>query len=189
MKYIPKPFEIAFFHYKSHNWNDKKLLLKNLIQSNVHEFQNKDKLGLTKNNTTFFNTNLINNFSKIFYEEIKAFSKESLIELDLCNEKSSAWFQIYNESENHSIHNHGLGISCICFINFVKDVHRPPVFLAPFNSFINSSWLQFEPDVEEGDVLFFPSPILHFVPPNTSKVSRIIGAMNLSIINKNNNWY
>ena len=40
---------------------------------------------------------------------------------------------------------------------------------------------RYAPDVEEGDIIFFPANLLHYAPTNLSKITRIILSFNLMI--------
>lgn len=158
-------FSVPVFKYKVQNWNTKKKKLLDLFNS----FDNKVSGNVI--------TSPISNKLTALSEEVKLF--ESEIGLNLTT--SEVWFQQYDHTMNHDVHNHGPGgFSSICFIEFDKKYHRPTTFISPFEDFIGEK-TSFIPDVEEGDIIFFPSNLLHYAPTNLSKVKRIIVSFNLSI--------
>ena len=53
-------------------------------------------------------------------------------------------------------------------------------FLAPFNDPMGDT-IQFAPKVDEGEIIFFPSLITHYVQPNKSNDIRIILSFNINI--------
>lgn len=83
---------------------------------------------------------------------------------------------------DHSAHNHGsTGFSSVCFIEYDKKFHKPTTFICPFQDFITGQFNFYEPDVNEGDIIFFPSNILHYAPINMSNKTRIVMSFNLKI--------
>ena len=44
--------------------------------------------------------------------------------------------------------------------------------------------MDFNPDVKEGDIVFFPSQLLHYANPNTSDKERVILSFNMMSINE-----
>jgi hypothetical protein len=177
MKILPVEFEIPFYKISCDNWKIKKEKLKHLIEKNQQYFSGDDSISSVQ--TTFFVKNFKEEISNIVEDEINKFKNLSKLNVE-CKE---AWFQIYNLMDNHTAHNHGIGgYSCVLFINFLKGIHQPTHFLAPFNNFINGSNIIFSPDVQEGDILFFPSTITHYIPSNRSQISRVIASMNFNVV-------
>ena len=90
-----------------------------------------------------------------------------------------AWFQQYYKSQFHSPHNHGaLGYSSVTYIKFNKDIHQPTVFIAPFNDPLGNL-IEFAPDIDEGQIIFFPAMITHYVLPSKTNDIRIILSLNV----------
>jgi ectoine hydroxylase-related dioxygenase (phytanoyl-CoA dioxygenase family) len=77
-------------------------------------------------------------------------------------------------------------VSSVCFIEYNKSFHKPTTFVSPFGNNITGELTRYEPDVEEGDIIFFPSNLLHYAPTNLSNLKRIIMSFNLHI-NHNRN--
>ena len=68
---------------------------------------------------------------------------------------SEVWFQKYNKNMDHPVHTQGsTGYSAVCFIEYDKDNHKPTTFISPFCNNFNGELTRYEPDVEEGDIIF-----------------------------------
>ena len=91
------------------------------------------------------------------------------------------WCQGYLHSDWHSPHNHGSqGYSCIFYANYDSEVHQPTEYTAPFpDIFGNIGGAR--PEVEEGDLVIFPSFLVHTAPPSGSDKERIIFSFNLKV--------
>ena len=93
-----------------------------------------------------------------------------------------AWCQLYKKNQEHAIHNHGaLGYSFVCYIEFNPEFHKPTTFISPFNNFGNGTTLYHTPNAREGNIIFFPSVILHESTKNFSDEERIILSGNFKI--------
>jgi len=162
-------FSIPFYHYQVKDWYDKKLKLIELFESTNTNIQTNVQVTPHNLKTT------------IFDEEIEKFQIESEI-----NVKTSAlWFQKYYRGMNHDAHTHGIhGFSSICFIEYDEHEHSSPVFLSPFLDVSIGLQRIYCPKVNEGDIIFFPSNLMHYVPVNKSDRERLVVSFNLRIIEK-----
>jgi hypothetical protein len=160
-------FSVPIFKYKVQDWSTKKKQLLDLFNS--------------------FKPRVVGNVitspldikTDILLEEIKLFEKE--IGIDFYS--TAVWFQKYENNMNHAVHTHGpKGFSSICFIEYNKNFHKPTTFVSPFGNYFTGDLERYEPDVEEGDIIFFPSNLLHYAPTNLSKITRTIMSFNLDII-------
>ncbi len=157
-------FSISIYKYKVENWNIKKEKLLDLFNN----FQHKTVANVI--------TSPIDIRTNILLEEIKKFEQEIKINFNLLN----FWFQKYENGMDHAPHNHGqIGFSSVCFVEYNKNFHKPTTFIFPFISCFNGDVERYEPDVNEGDIIFFPSNLLHYAPINTSDKERIISSFNL----------
>ena len=96
----------------------------------------------------------------------------------------SLWCQKYSKGNSHGIHNHGsIGFSGIFYAQ-LREGHKATRFILPFADFTNGNALDHYPEVNEGDVLFFPSFLLHGADPSTSDEERIIFSFNIDIFPK-----
>lgn len=159
-------FSVPIFKYKVQNWNIKKKKLLDLFNSFQHKV-----IGNVITSPMDIKTNILS-------EEIKIFEND--IGFDFYS--TEVWFQKYENNMNHAVHTHGpTGFSSVCFIEYNKSFHKPTTFVSPFGNYITRELERYEPDVEEGDIIFFPSNLLHYAPTNLSKSTRIIMSFNLSI--------
>ena len=159
-------FSVPIYKYKVQNWNVKKTQLLDLF----HSF-NPKVVGNVITSPFNIKTNILS-------EEIKLFEKDVGIKFY----SSEVWFQKYNKNMDHPVHTHGpTGYSAVCFIEYDKDNHKPTTFISPFCNNFNGELTRYAPDVEEGDIIFFPANLLHYAPTNLSKITRIILSFNLMI--------
>lgn len=159
-------FSVPIYKYKVQNWNIKKKQLLDLFYSFKPRV-----VGNVITSPLDIKTNIL-------LEEINLFKKEIGINFF----SREVWFQQYNHNMNHAVHTHGsMGFSSVCFIEYDKDNHKPTTFVSPFGNYITGELERYEPDVEEGDIIFFPSNLLHYAPTNLSKITRTIISFNLHI--------
>tara|TARA_Y100000004_G_scaffold146885_1_gene167888 strand:+ start:707 stop:1249 length:543 start_codon:yes stop_codon:yes gene_type:complete len=88
------------------------------------------------------------------------------------------WCQKYKARDYHVPHTHGpIGYSCVFYAR-LKESHRGTMFFSPFANHLGD-----EPTnsilVEEGDLIIFPSNLLHMAPPHDSEDERVIISFNL----------
>ena len=90
------------------------------------------------------------------------------------------WYQKYYKGATHSYHNHGYcGWSSIIYVEFDLNAHQSTKFISPFNNPWGGAMELFQPPIEEGDMIIFPSNIIHEAPVNISEVRRTIISYNL----------
>lgn len=95
-------------------------------------------------------------------------------------EFTDMWFQSSFNGNGHSLHNHGhSGWSSVIYVEFNPKVHTPTRFISPFNNFWNGNLEDYMPEVQEGDMVIFPSTIAHEAEVNKSNVKRTIVSYNL----------
>lgn len=159
-------FSVPIFKYKVQNWNIKKKQLLDLFNNLEHKV-----VGNVITSPIDIKTNIL-------LEEVKIFENEIGINFY----STEIWFQKYGNSMDHSVHNHGsTGFSSVCFIEYDKDNHKPTTFISPFGNYITGASHIYQPNIEEGDIIFFPSNLLHYAPINLSNKLRIIMSFNLQI--------
>ena len=94
--------------------------------------------------------------------EIKVFLDQTHTKLQ------DIWAQEYVGEADHSAHRHQIvGYSCVFYATFDPKHHTGTTIFRPFvdpNDYTNSNDI-FTPEVEEGDLLVFPSWMLHMVKP------------------------
>ena len=90
------------------------------------------------------------------------------------------WHQTTKSGQFHGVHNHGpVGITAVLYVDFKPEIHKATTFFAPFHNYINGEVVDYMPDVEEGDCVFFPSYLPHMQEPNFTDVSRTIISFNI----------
>lgn len=102
----------------------------------------------------------------------------NIIECDkLFSSPSYMWYQQYNKLHYHNWHDHaGSRWSIVYYVELSED--------SPGTQFKDCITLgHISPDVKEGDVLIFPSWMLHRSPPNLSTTRKTIISCNFSYIN------
>ena len=109
---------------------------------------------------------------------------------------TNIWYNVYQDGEYQEFHDHlgttinPIHFAFIHFLSYDKEEHQPPEFLDPLK-FVRHSSLElltnrcgevYVPDIEEGDLLMFPSYLQHCVPPGkkTNK-PRITISFNITV--------
>lgn len=137
---------------------------------------------------TFFQKVVQNEYAKCFNKFFDDYYKITINDI---------WYSCYVDGEYQEIHDH-LGdffhlptLSCIHFLSFDKDRHRPVCFYDPSEQ-IRSTSLEFashnyDPqvflDIKEGDFIMFPSFLKHAVYPSppTPDYPRITISFNIGV--------
>jgi len=103
------------------------------------------------------------------------------------------WHNVYWKHEEYQErHEHvPYSLSFIHFLSFDKSEHKPPIFYDParhIKAYIRHEAIapelftdRAQPDVDEGDVLVFPSYLEHHVPPGQYTKPRVTIAMNVAL--------
>ena len=90
------------------------------------------------------------------------------------------WCQRYFKNNYHPPHDHGpIGYSAVFYAKLDEKVHSSTVFFAPFQSVDGGSGREQSIMVSEGDLIIFPSNLLHMAPAHQSDKERIIISFNL----------
>ena len=85
------------------------------------------------------------------------------------------WFQQYQQGSKHSWHVHGSNFTNVYYLDMPKD--------SPKTQFVDpKTQYAYEFDVEEGDIISFPSWLIHRAPPNESKEMKTIISWNMDVI-------
>jgi uncharacterized protein (TIGR02466 family) len=110
----------------------------------------------------------------------------------------SLWFNCYIDGDYQEQHNHvnpstvdNCHFSCIHYLSFDKTRHKPVVFCDPLDA-LRSTNLELKshkydgrhyPQIEEGDLLMFPSYLNHYVSPSqkTEDYPRVTISFNLKL--------
>ena len=181
MKFVG--FSIPMFKSKVPNWNeDKKQTLLSKVKFETLGYVSTDYTQYISNKSgeKFSMPDYKDDFFKILEKPFNDFGSHFCQKFQV----NSLWCQKYSRGDSHGIHNHGsLGFSGVFFAQLKSD-HKPTRFILPFPDFINGNALDHYPQVDEGDVLFFPSFLLHGADPTNSDEERIIFSFNIDIYPK-----
>jgi len=196
-------FPITIFKTKV---NDNKAI-KKLLCSRIIE--NSERLTIPDDWTT---NNIKTSFdsepkeSELFYEDSPYLNfisqryykcMESIFDKEFKYKINKIWYNVYRDGEYQEEHDH-LGntfhqshFSCIHFLSYNKEEHQPPEFRDPLSQLRNLS-IEFEsnkcgevyvPQVEEGDLLMFPSYLIHRVLPcKKTEYPRITISFNIKVL-------
>lgn len=89
------------------------------------------------------------------------------------------WTQITNGFQMHHPHTHGdVGYSFIWYIDVDEDEHEGTYFYAPYAG-TGGNIEDYQIELQKGQLVIFPSWILHYQPPSDSKVDRYIISGNI----------
>jgi len=84
------------------------------------------------------------------------------------------WFQQYEKESYHGWHVHGSNFTAVYYVELPEDSPGTEIINPPLNKKIHI-------DVKEGDVILFPSYVIHRGPPNMSNERKTIISFNTSV--------
>ena len=170
-------FAIKFAHIKVNNWKEKKKLILANMSNVTREDIPRGEFLETNYHTLRREGPDEMNVTTILEEELTEF----MLQVGGVVRVNTSWIERSTRGMSHSVHNHGqLGYSAACYVTYNPEKHTPTQFIAPFCHPINGDILQYEPpNIEEGDLIFFPSYLLHYTRPNQSDDERIVLSFNL----------
>lgn len=176
MKNYIEKFTIPYWQLQVDDWSNKKSKLLDLYHSRHRHMLYGEQI-------TDYNSN--NNYHLVVQDILEEDLLRARRALDLDHFPGtiqSCWFQGYERSHYHGIHNHGIGgFSSVLFIEFDPEYHEATTFVAPFNEWLRNDMIEWKPDnVTEGTMIFFPMNLPHFAPTNTSDVPRLILSCNIA---------
>ena len=166
-------FNIPLTVYKCSWWSSKKERLLRHIDTVDMVQGDEQVLSDYRGDNTYIDT-----ISDILSDELSWFGNDYS-----CNPSIvRAWYERALPYMYHPVHNHGHGgFSAVLFIEYNKQYHRPTNFIAPFDHFITGEQLNYEPEVEEGDLILFPSFLHHYTHPHTSEHRRTVLSFNITV--------
>jgi len=144
--------------------------------------------------TTF--SDISKTYNTLAKNSISKYEEEIFNITDLYTQINHIWLNCYGNGEFQEIHNHisiGTGelenhFSCIHFVNFDRDKHKPVVFFDPIEKLraltYHTEPTTYTPKISEGDLLIFPSYLDHFVPASdlTPDNPRITISFNVKVV-------
>jgi len=127
--------------------------------------------------------NYVKQFTEILIDEFSEFSKYFLNQNPMFNDLiiDTVWTQTYTKTQGMPSHTHGYGlISGVLYVDF-DDTHEGTVFQSPVNDPYMGGTVTWTPPVKEGDIVLFPSNIIHYSRASQSEVERTIIAFNIRL--------
>lgn len=149
--------------------NIKKMGKFSMIQENLNDNQKISNTDWHLNDsfTRHYRDNLINIFQDI---------NKYINDLYVCNTKLSVmyyWFQQYEKDDYHSWHIHNSSIfSCVYYLDIAQDTPK-----TTFRLFDKS---EIEIEMNEGEILIFPSYLEHISKSNQSEKTKTIISFNIN---------
>ena len=168
------PFWVPFWKIKVSNWLIKKKKLLNLVDWDNPEC--KTEKHFTDYYSNHSNPGYVEEFSNILFDELELFSKN----LPEGFKITGVWAQRYTGYHFMPPHTHGpTGFSAVLYTEFNPKVHKSTTFYSPFKGFISGEPLEHTPEMNEGEMIIFPSSVLHFAEPSNSEEQRTIFSWNM----------
>ena len=162
-------FQISINQYSIPNWQQKKNIILDALPTNQYTdfYENKNNPELPE----YFDV-----VSDLIGDKLEEFSAVCDFPLVV----TSAWFERSNAMDHHPVHNHGAtGYAAILYVDYDTGCHEATKFYSPFNDPLSGDVLQYQPNVKEGDLVIFPSFLLHEAPINQSRKERVVVSFNM----------
>jgi hypothetical protein len=167
-------FEYPSFRYKIKDWDFKK---KALLGKMKEENFNRSLLQSFETDRQKDGKSYIHYLRDLLSPELNEFCREAQVTCSM----TDAWFVRYQKDDQQTVHNHrGWGFSGVIYLEYDSNVHTPTFFVAPWQDpSTDTTSISVPTDVEEGDMIIFPSYTLHFIKPNKSKKRRTVLSFDL----------
>lgn len=157
-------FKIPYSHYSIDNWEEKKSIILSQLEDKFTDYGDYESPPYERV------------VSECIRNELMDFSSYLDFPLVIMN----MWYERSKQSYRHPVHNHGgAGFSAVMYVEFNPEVHQPTVFYCPYGNPFTGSLMTYQPDVKEGDIVFFPSSFSHEACPNESDEVRTIISFNM----------
>ena len=180
-------FAIGIQKFEISNWEDKKSKLLELIDFEDNE--------ITECQTDYFKYNTrppyFDSFVEILQEDLDNMATEYTEGLsDRYNgecpfgslDRWQLWSQRYIDGQYHGAHNHGMmNISNVLYLEFDESKHIPTTFYSPFPNPYFGTISKATPPVKEGNIISFPSLLLHECPVQSTTTPRTIMSFNIPL--------
>jgi hypothetical protein len=163
-------YAVPYYTYKVKNWQDKKAKMQTAMKHQV--FTRSSVIHSPFDSDRSNPRHYIDDFLSIFKEDLQEFGEE--LKLDSFKIED-IWTVQYGKGDFHSVHTHGTcNLSAVLYFDYDNKEHSATHFVVGQNN-IKSTTDVASPPAEEGDLVIFPSNILHFTSPNASdKIRRVI---------------
>ena len=121
-------------------------------------------------------------YEPVFLSMISPYLKQFLKRADYkFTEVSRVWTQRYSKGDYHAPHDHGPeGFACVFYAQLDPEIHLPTEFIQPWIPHTGNRDMESPDNVVEGDLVIFPSNLMHMAPPHMSDKYRTIISFNLT---------
>lgn len=172
-----QPFSVSMLRISCQHWPEKKQELLSLVDWTDQSLRNDEQISDYHVNNVH-GCPYVAKFCEIMTDELNLVLNEvSATNLSI----EVLWGQRYAKTDYMYAHSHGaLGLSAILYVEFDASEHTSTRFLSPFHNHAGTIDY-YEPDVKEGDLLIFPSYLLHDAKPNKSPRKRTIFSFNFHV--------
>ena len=176
--YVNSMFAVPIVYYPIANWSENKKKILDALPAEDESQLEPNGSGLY---TDFFFNAKIKEFPSYFHtvvDVIKPYLKDFMDGNPV--EFVEMWYQKYYNMVEHKTHCHGFtGWSSIIYAEFDPKVHESTRFFSPFRQPWDCDVEVFQPEVKEGDMILFPSSLLHEAPVNRTDTRRTIISYNI----------
>ena len=176
--FVNAMFTVPIVHYPIENWSENK---KKILDALPPEDDSQLEPNGTGLYTDFFINGKVKELPSYFHtvvDVIKPYLKSFMDGNPV--EFVEMWYQKYYNMVEHKTHCHGFtGWSSIIYVEFDPKVHESTRFFSPFRQPWDCDVEVFQPKVKEGDMILFPSSLLHEAPVNRTDTRRTIISYNI----------
>ena len=176
--FVNAMFTVPIVHYPIENWSENK---KKILDALPPEDDSQLEPNGTGLYTDFFINGKVKEMPRYFdtvVDVIKPYLKDFMDGNPV--DFVEMWYQKYYNMVEHKTHCHGFtGWSSIIYAEFDPKVHESTRFFSPFRQPWDCDVEVFQPEVKEGDMILFPSSLLHEAPVNRTDTRRTIISYNI----------
>ena len=176
--FVNAMFTVPIVHYPIENWSENK---KKILDALPPEDDSQLEPNGTGLYTDFFVNGKVQQMPSYFntvLDVIKPYLKSFMDGNPV--DFVEMWYQKYYNMVEHKAHTHGFtGWSSIIYVEFDPEIHESTRFFSPFRQPWDCDMEVFQPTVKEGDMILFPSSLLHEAPLNKSNTRRTIISYNI----------
>ena len=177
-------FKVPVYIHSVRDWETVKMYFLNKIDWNDPECQDLMQDDYLNGGYSDFHKYYAAGRNPEYYDELMTILHEPLQEFASMNPGafvSNAWCQKYPANTWHAAHNHGaVGYSAVFYAQLGR-AHKPTSFFSPLIDPWTGQIEWIEPECREGDIIFFPSYLIHQSQPHRAAEDKIIFSFNLHL--------
>lgn len=166
---------IPYYRYKVNDWQQKKELFKQVLDTTTYVRSTSDEFDSDRESPRAY----VDDFIKLFSDELSAFGMDIKVQHFRIKD---IWSVQYQKGDYHVVHTHGISnFSGVLYFDYDREVHTPTYFVADHINPITGYTDIITEDVDEGEIVIFPSNMLHFTKPNKSDKIRTIVSFDIEL--------